>query len=257
MSKEKLLVINSRDRKSGTSAEFELFFNDSACQQVAKILVKEIYVPNQFQNITLDNHRIEFIQTTVFPTPQIVTIPTGQYNIDQLIAALKTGIDAKLTSGTTIAITKSDTLYNLKFTFSGSATPGDNNVIIYWENSTIRDIIGLESTNIPASNIITMGNPYNLRTIDFVQIHSPQLAEAHGLDGGANGYISLLETVSLTTTGYGGVAYRQNNDDELASILYEQPRNLSRINIVLRDDLGNKLTLPSNTHMTIMIKIYF
>ncbi len=256
MSREKIMVINSRDRKAGTSAEFEIFFNDSSCQQVSKILVKEAYIPNQFPNITLDNHSIEFIQTTTFPTPQIVYIPVGQYNIDQLITAMKTAIDAKLTLGTTVAITKSDTLYNLTFTFSGSATPANNNVIIYYENSTIRDIIGLESTNL-ASTAITMANPYNLRTVDFVQIHSPQLAETHGLDGGVNGYISLLESVSMTTTGFGGIAYRQNNDDELASILYEQPRNLSRINIVLRDDLGNKLSLPSNCHITIMIKIYF
>jgi hypothetical protein len=195
---------------------------------------------------------LKFIQNVVLPVEETVTIPPGQYNVDQLITELKTQIELKLTVGTTVAITKSATLYNLTFTFAGA----NNQVIFFYDTSTISNIIGLTETN-TASNVIIMSNPYNLRPLDFVQVHSPQLAEMHGLDGGANGYIGLLETVSLASTGFGGIAYRQNNDDELASVIYEQPRNLSRVSIILRDEQGNRLTLPSNAYITIIIKIFF
>ena len=37
MSKEKLLIINSKDRNEGTNGDFTVLFNDSSCQQVLKV----------------------------------------------------------------------------------------------------------------------------------------------------------------------------------------------------------------------------
>lgn len=249
MSKEKILVINSRDRQSGTTTEFELFFKDSSCQQVQKVLIKDVFCPNLFFNITEDNNILAFQQGANTLT---TAISTGQYTIDQLIVALKTAIDAVLTGGTIVTITKSLTEYTLIFTFTGGAI----NAISFYVLSTISKIIGLNADTPPLS-VNQMQEPYNLVGIEYVQVHSPQLGETHGLDGGTNGYISLVETISMTNTPFGSTAYRQNNDDELSSIIYDQPRNLSRINIVLRDDTGKKLVLPTNCNFSIMIKIYF
>lgn len=249
MSKEKILVINSRDRKIGTTAEFELYFNDSSCQQVQKVLIKDVFVPNLFFNITEDNNILSFQQGA---TTLSAGILTGQYTIDQLIVALTTAINAVLTGGTIVTITKSLIEYTLTFTFTG----GSINAISMYELSTISKIIGLNADTPPLA-VNQMQEPYNLTGVEFVQVHSPQLGETHGLDGGVNGYISLVETVSLSNTPFGSTAHRQNNDDELSSIIYEQPRNLSRINIILRDDTGKKLVLPSNSNFSIMIKIYF
>lgn len=254
MSKEKIMIINSRDRIEGTNADFTVTFNDSACQQVKKVLVKDIFIPNLFYNITTANNTLLLFQN-IDITPKTVTVPIGQYNVDQLIAQLKTSIDAKLSGGAIVTITKSDILYNLTFTFSGAIVPANNQMVLSID-STIRDIIGLAQTNSSAS-VVIMDNPYNLRPLDFVQIHSQQVAETHGLDGGANSYIALLETVSLTMSAFGGIAYRQNSDDELASVLYDQPRNLSRVSIVLRNEQGTRLSLPSNAYVSVMIKIFF
>jgi hypothetical protein len=257
MSKEKIMVLNSRDKSPGmTNSNFTLTFNDSACQQVQKVLVKDIFIPNLFYNVNENNNTLEFVQNVVLPTNQIVTVPIGQYNVDQFIAELKTQIESKLTAGVVVAITKGATLYNLTFTFSGAVNPTNNEVIFYFTQSTMRDLIGLTATN-TFSNIIVMGSPYNFRPLDFVQVHSQQLGEMHGLDGGANGYIALVETVSLADAPFGGIAYRQNSDDELASIIYEQPRNLSRVTIILRDEEGNRLSLPSNAYVSVNVKIFF
>lgn len=253
MSKEKLLVINSKDRIDGTNGAFTVVFNDSSCQQVVKVLVKDIWIPNLFYNITSSNNVLSLkqdIQATVF-----ATVPQGQYSIDQLITVLKTKIDAVLIDGCVVTITKNPYIYTLNFTFSGSGTPSNNNVVLF-DDSSISDVLGLKSTNV-ATNTINMEMPYNLKGVEYVQVHSPQVAEAHGLDAGVAGYISLLESVSLAETGYGSIAHRQNNDDELALLLYEQPRNLSRVNIVLRDESGKRLDLPDNAYATVVLKIFF
>jgi hypothetical protein len=143
----------------------------------------------------------------------------------------------------------------LNFTFSGSGTPSNNNVVLF-DDSSISDVLGLKSTNV-ATNSINLEMPYNLKGVEYVQVHSPQVAESHGLDAGVAGYISLLESVSLAETGYGSIAHRQNNDDELALLLYDQPRNLSRVSIVLRDESGKRLDLPDNAYTTVVLKIFF
>jgi hypothetical protein len=83
-----------------------------------------------------------------------------------------------------------------------------------------------------------MDTVFNLKGVEIVQVHSPEIGEMHGLDAGSTGYISLLETVSLATTPFGSVAHRQNNDDELAMILYEQPKNLSIVKNCIKRRTG-------------------
>ena len=254
MSKEKLLVVNSKDRLSGTNGDFVVLFNDSSCQQVIKTLVKDVFIPNLFYNINDNNNTLEFKQNA--EANQIVTVSIGQYSIDQLITQLKTSIDTKLIDGATVTITKHPTLYNLTFTFTGAVTPANNNITFFSVPSLISNEIGLTS-NIGSSSVLTMPSPFNLKGPEYIQVHSPQVAETHGLDGGTSGYISLLETVSLAETAFGTIAHRQNNDDELAMLLYEQPRNMSRIGIVLRDESGVRMVLPDNAYVTVILKIYF
>ena len=255
MSKEKILSINSKDKSEGTNSDFIVNFNDSSVQQIIKVLVRDCFVPNLFYNVDANNNVLYFKQN-IEPIKSI-TIPVGQYNVDTLATTLKTLLDAQLVFGTIATITRDSITFKYTFTFSGSVTPANNDVIFFYETSTIRDVIGLLNTTSPASNIIVMDTIFNLKGKEIVQIHSPEIGEMHGLDAGASGYISLVETVSLTTTPFGSVAHRQNNDDELAMILYEQPKNLSRIRIVLRDESGVKLELPSNAHMSVMLKIFF
>ena len=255
MSREKILVINSKDKSEGNNTDFVVNFSDSSVQQVIKVLCKDVFVPNLFYNVNELNNVLYFKQNA--EAIKSITIPVGQYNVDNLATELKTKLDAQLVFGTTVVITRSSITYKYTFTFSGAVSPANNNVIFYQDTSTIRDVIGLLQTTNPASNIIVMDTVFNLKGIEIVQVHSPDVGEMHGLDAGSTGYISLVETVSLATTPFGSVAHRQNNDDELAMILYEQPKNLSRIKITIRDEQGIKLTLPDNAHVSVMLKIFF
>ena len=255
MSREKIIVLNSKDKDEGSNTDFVLSFNDSSIQQVSKVLIKDLFIPNLFYNVNERNNVLFFKQNA--EAIKSITIPEGQYNVDTLSAEIKTQLETKLVFGTVVDITRSNITFKFTFTFSGAVTPANNEVIFYQDTSTIRDVIGLLQTTNPASNIIVMDTVFNLKGVEIVQVHSPEIGEMHGLDAGATGYISLLETVSLATTPFGSVSHRQNNDDELAMILYEQPKNLSIVRIVIRDEQGVKLTLPDNAHVSVMLKIFF
>ena len=118
MSKERIVVINSIDRISGTNTDFTVSYNDDEVQQDLKVVVKQAYIPNQFYNVTNDNNRFEIKQST-FPSAVII-IRAGQYTIDELIAELEILINAYLSDGAPVTITKSNTTVKLTFTLAGA-----------------------------------------------------------------------------------------------------------------------------------------
>jgi hypothetical protein len=257
MPTEKLIVVNSRDKISGSNTDFTVQFNDSLSQEVLKIIVKEIYIPNQFYNVESEgkrkNNTIVLNQNGLGEVSAIII--EGQYNIDSLIVALKTAIDAVLVDGAIVTITKNNTTNTLIFTFTGSATIANNNVS-FIDTSLIKSLIGFDAT-IPQATTLNMPYSWNLNELQYVQVHSPELASTYGMDAGANTTINLLETVSLTSAGFGAVAYKQSNDNELHEIMYDDQRVLQQVRIKLRDADGNILSLPPNHHCTIIVKAYF
>ena len=81
MPTEKIIVINSRDKISGTNSNFTIQLQDSISQEVLKILVKDVFVPNQFYNVDGDNNTLDLNQNSLGVVQAIV--PAGQYNIDE------------------------------------------------------------------------------------------------------------------------------------------------------------------------------
>ena len=254
MSKERIVVINSIDRISGSNTDFTVSYNDYEVQQVLKVVVKAAFIPNQFYNVTNDNNRFEIKQST-FPSAVII-IRAGQYTIDELIAELEILINAYLSDGATVTITKSSTTGKLTFTFSGATLPANNTVTIFDNvNATAKNLLGISGNQ--TSDVINLPNPFNLSGVEYVAIHSPQVAYNHALESGARGAVSTLDIVSLTETPFGAVAYHETKDDELSEVICTEPTNLSNISIVLRDKNGTKLSLPDNFDCSVIIKVFF
>ena len=248
MSKEKFIVVNSKDRNlilgGQSNTNFTVSFKDNDCQQVLKCVVKDVFVPNQFYNITSLNNTLRiFGGSLVFPAD--VKIDVGQYNIDQLIIALTDSINDGLQTDT-VVITKEPITNKLIFT-----TTGIMDIFI----SSMAPVIGL-SNSLSGSIVNNMPLPWNLNDLQFVQVHSNAVGSAHGIDA-SRGIISLIETVSLVETPFGAVAHRQNNDNMISEILYDQPRNMFNIDVRLRDQDGILLDLPDNHNCTVILKIYF
>lgn len=247
MSKEKFIVVNSKDRNlllgGQTNSDFTVSYKDNDLQQVLKCIVKDVFIPNQFYNINENNNQLRILGGNM-GLPEDITITPGQYNIDQLIDALKTAIDNELVTDS-VTITK-NTITNI-LTLTTSA-----NLVITL--SSLCPVLGITQSLNGTVNVAQV--PWNLNDLQFVQVHSNAVGSAHGIDA-SRGIISLIETVPLTETPFGAVAHRQNNDDVLSEILYDQPRNMFNIDIRLRDQDGVLLSLPENHNCTVILKIYF
>lgn len=256
---EKLILITSNDKdpaQSSTNSDFTVELKEKYnTQNIRRVLVKDIQVPNVFYNVRSSQGVVNnsFTFTETGQATQTVTVPEGQYTTTTLITALKTAIDAVLVAGV-VTITQSALTQKLLFSFSvGTATiysasdPTNPNLMA--------NVLGIgTSTAVPAANITADYIP-DLQGIQMVYIHSQAIAEAHAIDAG-KGLISVIEDVSFHNVPFGGMAFRQNNDDELALIEYSQPRNLSTIRIVLRDDKGNKLDIGTNK-ISIILKAFY
>lgn len=261
---EKILVLSSEDKDSPTdsNSDFTVTLKESYyTQNVLRILVKEITVPNTFPNIrgtaygSSQNNilTLERADATLFP----VTMPEGQYLInsaDPLVdfaTVLKPLIDAA--TGDVVTITFSDLTGTLTLAFAASTYKiyaAENSSSI---NTPMSDPLGFSVEQGYLATLVG-DSMVDLAGYQNVYVHSKEIAEAHGIDGDA-GLIALVDPINLSDAAYGSYAYKKNDDDELSSIAYEDIRNLSRVRIVLRDNKGNKL--PIGTHsLNLTLKIY-
>jgi hypothetical protein len=264
MSLEKLVTISSSDKNidlSESNSDFTVILNErNLSQGVNRILIKECTVPNVFPNIRGIDYRsnqnnIFIINDGVVDIP--VLVPEGQYVIstlgvppaNDLLTVLKNLIDTAI-NPVTVNITLDPITNKLNFTFSAGTYNFVDSTL-----SLLNDTLGItEPLPAPAISIDAQSLP-DLSGLKNVYIHSKDIADLNGVDAGF-GLISLAEPVSLVDAPYGSYSYKKNNDDELASIVYDQPRNLSSIRIVLRDEKGNKLNI--GTHIiNIVFKAYF
>ena len=265
MSLEKLIVISSEDKdnSSNSNSDFVVSLKESYyTQNIERIMVKDIIVPNVFPNIRGESYISS--QNNIFRFQDVlgnlsapVVIPEGQYVIstlgvppaNDLITVLETIYNTTVAlPGETVSITLDPITNKLNFTFAGGIGFNFANTT----DSPLNDVLGIVgplpsgSLNIDAQSIPDLGG------YPMVYVHSKKLAESNGIDGDF-GLISLAEAVSWVDAPYGSYGYRQNNDDELSSIIYDNPRNLNRIQITLRDNKGNKLDIGTHK-MTIVFK---
>ena len=268
---EKLLVISSEDKDNpaDSNSDFTVTLKESYyTQNVLRVLVKEITVPNVFPNIrgpdygSSQNDRITYDDGT---GEKSAVLPEGQYLVNSsnpllnFTTLLTSAINA--TTASTVIVTYNELTNKFEFACStpfsfypNKLTQGSLGTINF--PSTMGDVLGItEELQVPAGLVPTPAQGQaDLSGLQNVYVHSKEVADTHGIDADS-GLIALVDPISLSDAPFGSYAYKQEDDDELASIVYEDIRNLSRIRIVLRDNLGNKL--PIGTHkMNIVLKIY-
>ena len=247
MSREVLCVCSSSDKlpESKSNSDFQLDFRSAGLQNVRKILVSKITVPNVFYNIRssygIVNNELKMLDGV---TPVSAAVPEGQYTMSQFLIALKTAIDAAIVG--TVLITANPTTYKLLFAFA----PGPVTLL---QESSLASVIGLGADLVCAPSA-SCQSLYDLQGYSNLFVHSPELARSHGIDGGF-GQISLLAMVSLATTPFGGNAFYQANDSELSEIVYDSVNPINTVTIILRDSKGNKLDIGTN-EMTVVFKCY-
>ena len=258
---EKLLVISSEDKDdpNSSNSDFNVTLKESYyTQNVLRVLVKEITVPNVFPNIrgsdygSSQNNILNFNE----PAPLQVILPEGQYliNSSNPLLDFTSILETAMTSISVATISVSYNELTNKIVFE-VANDGSPNITIP-ASTPMAKVLGITSDlTIPATATPTSPSGLvDLSGYQNVYIHSKEIADTHGIDGDS-GLIALVDDISLTNAPFGSYAYKGENDDELASIVYEDVRNLSRLRIVLRDNLGNKLPIGTHT-MNVILKIY-
>ena len=262
-SREKYVVISSDDKDAGSisNSNFRVTLKERyATQSIDRIIIKEVLVPNAFYNISDGDvvkgngpsNNILLIESSETKTQISVSIPSGQYNILQLIATLQSAINTQIATLTaSVVITRDDITNLLSFTFT---TTG---VFTFLGISPMAPVLGFISnvSYTPTTLTITMPDPPDLSGINSVYIHSEALSDGSGIDA-SKGIINLVESVSMATTAYGTFAFKQNSDTELCTINYTMPRNLNVIDIRLRDREGNLLNIGTK-RLTLMVKMYY
>jgi hypothetical protein len=204
MSQEVLCVCSSSDKlpESKSNSDFQLDFRSAGLQNVRKILVSKVTVPNVFYNIRgsygIINNTLNLLDGVV---PVVAIVAEGQFTLTQFIPALKAAIDAVV--ATTVTITADPITYKLTFTFAVGP-------VTLLADSTMSSVIGL-STDLVCNPAGTCQSLYDLQGYSNLFIHSPELGRSHGIDGGF-GQISLIAMVSLANTPFGANGFYQAND---------------------------------------------
>jgi len=261
MSFEKLVILSSNDKdvESNSNSDFVVSLKEKYyTQNVLKVIIKDISVPNVFPNIrgpsygSSQNNIFELFDGASHITVQI---PEGQYVISTLGTPPANDLLTVLANTLNIAnppiittITIDPLTNKINFTFNA----GSFN-FVETSRSPLNDVLGISGPLTSSSISINAQQIPDLSGYQMVFIHSKQLAEANAIDGDF-GLISVAEAVSLNDTPYGSYAYKENNDTELGSINYDNVRNLNRIQIVLRDIKGNKLNIGTHS-MTVIFKV--
>jgi hypothetical protein len=258
---DRYIRISSEDRYIGSNTRFRVGLNSTG-QQIDKISsfsLKYASVPNVFDNVASYNNR--YIIT--FPGPSTETaldlrLPTAFYLIDDLITALNTQIAAAALAngdGYTLVASKVGIFPNEKLSFllnGASAGVAD----FFSSDDTIYPTLGVETTpDAIAPNAKTAQNIPNLTGVSEVYVHSRVLNQG-GLTE-ASGNFSVVGVLSLSDTPFGAVASLYEPDHKSATISFEpfeSTKSFRNVDVVLRDRVGNVLTMPSNFGFTMTLK---
>jgi hypothetical protein len=232
-------------------------------QGVKNIQVHKIWVPNVFNNVNEFNNKFQIQQDGQQPVS--VVIPEGQYDTATLATALKTVLDANLAGGTVVTVTVKTTplvdVDKLGFTFSGGA---NNGVALLYDQDDTKTYSDVDESTLSMLGFIngvaqstTWNAPYevNLRGYSQVYLHSKQINPG-GMFDGNRGVVNVFGSVSFHDVPRGGMAYYASQDTRISTTNYPSKRNLSTINIQLKDEKGNVLDTGSSDITVILLIEY-
>ena len=248
----KLLTINSQDKdlSSVSNSDFTIECQEKyLLQSITRIVIVDAVVPNLFSNINVDNNRLDFREVAGLIDYQIF-IPVGQYNISQLITVLTTEIDALITGSNVPTITLNPVTNKLEISMSLVG-------LEILPASTISEVIGQKPGQIvlPTGLITYLPRVINLSGLPIVYIHSKALSSGHGIDAGS-GITNCVVAIPMANTPYGAYTQLLPKDLAVSEIVYDTPRNITSLDIRLRDSQGKILDIE-NLHMTLLVKLFF
>jgi len=249
-STSKLITVRSRDRKNkaGTkSTNFEVYLGNSLdIHEVQRIVLRSAHFVNGFYNVVFDYNNLFAYSHN--GNDYEFGISGGFYTIAEIMTELKTTMDAQL-NPVVVTIDLNTNTNKLLFAFSA----GNGYIKISENGSTISPTLGflIESAPQPSVN----GNRgVNLSGTTHFFLQSKVLSPGNNVDSKSNLDNTLIDVPVLCP--FGSVCHYEPYDDELASINYDSPINISYIDISLIDEDDAPLNL-NGYDIELVFKVYF
>lgn len=244
----RLITLNSTDGiRRNTTLLSDMLFNfqnvlsDEDDIVSSNVCVMNAQFPVSFYTINALNN-IFYLQTNV-NVGNTFTIPVGNYNANTLI----TTINNLVTAG----------LFLLKFSFNSltgkitiTANSGSGISSITFGSytlSTFWKIVGLSTTSITGSSLITFPYPLNLLGVKKLIIKS-QLLGVSSFDSGTNQSI-ILSTIPNNNAPFTMISYENRSNLNKALV---RVRKIDSIDIIIEDEDGNKIDF-NNVNWTITL----
>lgn len=254
----RFLRISNFDRlpQSPSPSNFKVdISNDYHLNQATELYIHSISLPNVFQNIDIHNNQLLFIAndglTSITPT---ITVPVGQYTINELLPVLEALINAELVAlapTASITLTFNTTINKIEFTianFDAITLVGES------ATSTIADTLGLTANLGPVSSGTFQSIP-DLSGESMVYLHSKDLfGSGTRLSNGVS--VSSFASIPINVPFLGTITYLPDQM-ETNKIMFRSQTDLTTINIRLRAQDGRILELGSNHELIIVLKVFY
>jgi hypothetical protein len=253
--KTRLLRIASSDQVSELSlnnSRFTVSLNETLnVQQIKGYSVLSVSFPNVFNNVReadLTSRIVILTDGGGGPIEQIIDLDDGFYDIDDLSAVLKTKIDVLIAPDTISIAPKSNYDSRLVFTVTGSTT-----ISYKTEQGKLHKLLGIDQDSTFLSTY-TCDSMTKLQGTTNAYLHSKVLAQNNLLD--AEGRIFSVAVSVPVRAEFGGWVHWESNDEDLHSVMFESPRNLQRINIVIRNLDGDVLDIGQN-ELIVVLRVFY
>ena len=247
----RLITLNSADgiRRNSTALSDMLFNFQNVLSDEDDIVSSNICVMNaQFpvSFYTINSTNNIFSMSTNVNLSNTFTIPVGNYNANTLITAMNNLVTAGL--------------FLLKFSFSSltgkitiTANSGSGISTITFGSytfSTFWKIVGLATTSITGSSLITFPYPLNLLGVKKLIIKS-QLLGVTSFDSGTNQSI-ILTTIPNNNAPFTMLSYETRSNLNKALV---RVRKIDSIDIIIEDEDGVKVDFNNtNWSMTLVLE---
>ena len=222
--------------------------------RITEVHLMSASIPNVFPNISAARGNSTFQATGTIAGAISFVVPDGQYNQTQLMAQLKTQIDAAI-APSTVAIAQDPVTQKITFTITGAETISYLNED---SGSTIAPFIGIlvdsaalavyTTDSITALNGETM---FYIHSVDIAQ-NSTYLNTTQNTND-VNGFVSIPVTVP-----YGAYQNYQPTENLDRSVFGRSGRAVRGLNITMRGNGGRELTeLTDQFEVVIVLKLMF
>lgn len=242
---EELIIINSKDRYSGTSTSFKIR-SDRLIRDIEWIKLCYAYIPNMFYNINSNNNVLTVEEGGGGDVS--VTLTNGNYNISELISHIQTKLNAAGGLSGTFTVTYND--ITMKITIASTV---DFSLNFSNSTSTIYKILGFDNEDkTPDASNWTGDNPVDLQYIENYNIVMNNIGEyVHNITDNSYFFSFVIPNNKNKTE---IVEYYENKNFE-QKIDTGKTLDISYLDIELRDQSNKIVDLNSiDWHFIIKIK---